>query len=174
VALGASHLQKHGILVKISACVRFARRRFGRSDVRDVLAVLFGYAVSGERTVETFSESVQPCAVPFLAVFGRASLPAASTLSRFLAALPTEPVEALRAFFLSDLLARRLGTEESGTGGGIGRRTAGLSLTVTGCVPHPANVRSSRRRPQHRVRPLCAPGFTGRTRGDVGRTRTPS
>ena len=96
VALVASHLQKQGILNKIYERVRFARRRFGRYDVLDFLAVLFGYAISGERTLEAFYEAVHPFAVPFMALFGRASLPAASTLSRFLAALPAEPVEALR------------------------------------------------------------------------------
>jgi len=45
VALVASHLQKQGILNKISERVRFARRRFGRYDVIDFLAVLFGYAI---------------------------------------------------------------------------------------------------------------------------------
>src|SRR5215831_12653102 len=75
VALVACHLQKHGLLNKISERVRFARRRFGRYDVLDFLAVLFGYAISGERTLEAFYGSVQPFAVPFMALFGRASLP---------------------------------------------------------------------------------------------------
>ena len=34
-----AYLRKHGILTKISAEVRFARRRFGRSEVLDFLAV---------------------------------------------------------------------------------------------------------------------------------------
>ena len=42
VALVASHLRKHGILNKICERVRFARRRFGRYDVIDFLAVLAG------------------------------------------------------------------------------------------------------------------------------------
>jgi hypothetical protein len=42
VALVASHLQKQGILNKICERVRFARRRFGRYDVLDFLAVLAG------------------------------------------------------------------------------------------------------------------------------------
>ena len=37
---------------KIAEQVRFARRRFGRYEVIDFLAVLFGYAISGERTLE--------------------------------------------------------------------------------------------------------------------------
>jgi hypothetical protein len=40
VALVASHLQKQGTLNKICEHVRFARRRFGRYDVLDFLAVL--------------------------------------------------------------------------------------------------------------------------------------
>src|SRR5215471_19492467 len=76
VALVASHLRKQGILNKIGERVRFARRRFGRYDVIDFLAVLFGYAISGERTLEAFYEAVHPFAAPFMALFGRARLPA--------------------------------------------------------------------------------------------------
>src|SRR5579862_9832014 len=99
VALVASHLQKQGIINKISERVRFARRRFGRYDVLDFLAVLFGYAISGERTLEAFYAHLQPFAVPFMALFERDRLPARSTLSRFLAALTAEAVEALRTLF---------------------------------------------------------------------------
>jgi len=49
VALMASRLQKQGILNKIGERVRFARRRFGCYEVIDFLAVLFGYAISGEQ-----------------------------------------------------------------------------------------------------------------------------
>ncbi len=108
VVLMAAHLRKHGILTKISERVRFPRRRFGRYEVIDFLAVLFGYAISGERTLEAFYESLQPFAVPFMALFERDQLPARSTLSRFLAALTEEPVETLRTLFLDDLLSRPL------------------------------------------------------------------
>jgi hypothetical protein len=39
VVLLISSLQKHGVLTKISEGVRFARRRFGRYEVIDFLAV---------------------------------------------------------------------------------------------------------------------------------------
>src|SRR5260370_30774857 len=94
VALMAAHLRKHGVGTKISERVRFARR-FGHYEVIDFLAVLFGYAISGERTLEAFYERLQPFAVPFMALFERDQLPARSTLSRFLAALTEAPVEAL-------------------------------------------------------------------------------
>jgi hypothetical protein len=50
----AHHLGRQKILERISEQVRFARRRFGQSEVIDLVAVLFGYAVSGERTLEAF------------------------------------------------------------------------------------------------------------------------
>ena len=82
VALMAVHLRKHGVLTKISEQVRFARRRFGRYEVIDFLAVLFGYAISGERTLEAFYERLQPFAGPFMALFERDRLPSRSALSR--------------------------------------------------------------------------------------------
>ena len=60
----SSYLRKHHILSKINERVRFARKRFGRYEVIDFLAVLFGYDISGERTLEEFYKSLQPFAIP--------------------------------------------------------------------------------------------------------------
>src|SRR5690242_15965975 len=120
VVLMAEHLRKHGVLTKIAEHVHFARRRFGRYEVIDFLAVLFGYAISGERTLEAFYERLQPFAVPFMALFERERLPSRSTLSRFLAVLTEAPVEALSTLFLDDLLARPL-TPDGQTGGLVDR-----------------------------------------------------
>ncbi|HLV99133.1 MAG TPA: hypothetical protein VKT82_10720 [Ktedonobacterales bacterium] len=108
IILISKHLQKHGVLAKISEQVRFARKRFGRYDVIDFVAVLFGYAISGERTLEEFYQRLQPFAIPFMALFERDRVPSRSVLSRFLAALTQVPVEALRTHFLDDLLSRPL------------------------------------------------------------------
>jgi hypothetical protein len=70
VVLIAGYLRKHGVLAKMGEHVRFARRRFGHYEVIDFLAVLFGYAISGERTLEAFYEQLQPFAVPFMAGAG--------------------------------------------------------------------------------------------------------
>lgn len=113
-----AHLRRHGVFSKISARVRFARRHFGQYDVIDFLAVLFGYAISGERTLEEFYERLEPFAVPFMALFERDRLPARSTLSRFLAALTQEPVEALRTLFLGDLLAPTYARQANRRAGG--------------------------------------------------------
>jgi hypothetical protein len=176
VAVVASHLGKQGLLDKICERVRFARRRFGRYDVIDFLAVLFGYTISGERTLQDFYEAVRPFASAFMALFGRASFPAASTLSRFLAALPAEPVEALRTLFLEDLLARRLSPEEQSAGLWDRQGNRWLVFDVDG-TREAARQRAlpqtpDRPAPQRRLRPLCAPGYTGRKRGEVVRTRT--
>jgi len=84
-----------GILAAIGERARFARRRFGHYDVIDFVAVLFGYTISGERTLEAFYERLHPFAPAFMALFGRERLPARSTLSRFLASLTQAAVESL-------------------------------------------------------------------------------
>ncbi len=81
VVMISRYLHKHDILSKINEQVRFTRKRFGRYEVIDFLAVLFGYAISGEHTLEEFYERLQPFAVPFMALFDRDQLPARSTLS---------------------------------------------------------------------------------------------
>jgi len=166
VALVASHLRKQGLLTKVSEHVRCARRRFGRYDVLDFLAVLFGYAISGERTLQDFYAAVQPFASAFMALFGRTRLPAASTLSRFLAVLPAEPVETLRSLILPDLLARRLSTEEHTVGLWDRQGNRWLVFDVDG-TREAARQRAlpqmpDRPAPQRRLRPLCA-AFLHRT-----------
>src|SRR6266581_1979687 len=114
VTLIAHFLKRLGVLTAIENRVRFARRRFGRYEVIDFVAVLLGYAISGEETLQAFYERVQPFAPAFMALFGRHRLPARSTLSRFLAALEQTPIEALRELFLEDLCSRPLTEEKPG------------------------------------------------------------
>ena len=47
-----------------------SRLPLGRYEVIDFLAVLFGYAMSGERTLEAFYERLQPFAGAFMAGAG--------------------------------------------------------------------------------------------------------
>ena len=176
VVLVVQYLRRLDILTAIAERVRFARCRFGHYEVIDFVAVLFGYALSGERTLEAFYEHLSPFASAFMALFGRERLPARSTLSRFLAALPPEPVEALRSLFLSDLLARSLVPEEqlAGLWDRTGRRWQIFDIDGTReaarqrALPQTPELPA----PQRRLRPLCAPGYTGRKRGEVVRSRT--
>jgi hypothetical protein len=176
VAVIVKHLRTQGALSALCERVRLRRRRFGHYEVIDFLAILFGYAISGERTLEAFYERLQPFAAPFTALFDRDQLPARSTLSRFLAALSPEPVEALRALFLTDLVARPLCQEEPQAG--LVDRT-GNPWTVFD-VDGTREAARQRALPQtedlppvfRRLDEVCAPGYTGRKRGQVVRTRT--
>jgi hypothetical protein len=176
VVLMAAHLRQQGVLTKISERVRFARRRFGRYEVLDFLALLFGYAISGERTLETFYERLQPFAVPFMALFERDRLPSRSALSRFLAGLTEVPVDALRTLFLAELESRPLSSDKQ-TGGLLDR--AGQTWVVFD-VDGTREAARQRALPQtedlppafRRLDEVCAPGYTGRKRGQVVRTRT--
>ena len=171
-----SHLRKFGVLDAISSQVRFARRRFRHYEVIDFLAVLFGYAISGERTLEEFYERLQPFAQPFMALFDRERLPSRSALSRFLASLSLEATEALRTLFLADLLARPLDKEQH-TGQLIDRTgTKRVVFDIDG-TRQAARQRALPKGgelppPQRRLNEVCAPGYTGRKRGEVVRTRT--
>jgi hypothetical protein len=106
VAAFAQVLTHTGILKTIQDQVRFTRARFGHYDLIDFVAVLIGYMLSGELTLQAFYERLAPFAEPFMALFGRNRLPHRSTLSRFLAALDSRTVETLRSLFQKDLLAR--------------------------------------------------------------------
>ena len=179
VVLMAAHLGKHGVLAKISEDVRFARRRFGRYEVIDFLVVLFGYASSGERTLAAFYQRLQPFAVPFMALFERDQLPARSTLSRFLAALTEAPVEALRTLCLDDLESRPLSynANEKQTGGLVdraGNAWVVFDLDGTREAARQRTLPQSEELPPafRRLDDVCAPGYTGRKRGQVVRTRT--
>src|SRR5881275_1409967 len=176
VALLIPYLGKQGVLSAISAQVRLARRRFGHYEVIDFLAVLFGYAISGERTLEEFYEQLLPFAQPFMALFDRERLPSRSALSRFLASLTWEATEALRTLFLADLLARPLDKERH-TGSlvdrtGVARVVFDIDGTRQAARQRALPKAEELPPPQRRLNKVCAPGYTGRKRGEVVRTRT--
>ncbi len=174
VAAFAQMLSHTGILKTIQEQVRFARARFGQYDLIDFVAILIGYGLSGEPTLLAFYERLAPFASSFMALFGRNRLPHRSTLSRFLAALDQPTVEALRTRFHEDVLARN----SLSSPGGLVDRTGGqwLVMDVDG------TRQASRQRalpqtdalptPHRRFDQVCAPGYTGRKRGEVVRTRT--
>jgi hypothetical protein len=102
-------------------------------------------------------------------------LPHRSTLSRFLAALDETSVEALRSVFLQDALAR-LGpkADVGGLWDRQGNRWIVFDLDGTRqaarqrALPQGPDLPP----PQRRLSAVCAPGYTGRKRGEVVRTRT--
>ena len=136
--------------------------------------MLIGYTVSGEPTLQAFYERLLPFADSFMALFGRHHLPHRSTLSRFLAALDHASVESLRSLFQEDLLARKPIASPSGLFDRTGRRW--LVVDVDG-TRQAARQRAlpeleSLPVPHRRFDQVCTPGYLGRKRGEVVRTRT--
>jgi len=176
VVLIVTHLRSQGILSKVCERIRFARPRFGRYEVIDFLAVLFGYAISGERTLEAFYETLKPFVSPFMALFGRDRLPSRSALSRWLAALAPPVIDALRTLFLEDGLARPLcaDAQEAGLLDRQGNRWIVFDVDGTReaarqrALPQTDDLPA----PQRRLDEVCAPGYTRRKRGEVVHTRT--
>ena len=174
VAAFAQVLTHTGILKKIQEQVRFARARFGQYDLIDFVVVLIGYILSGEPTLLAFYERLTPWASPFMAVFGRDQLPHRSTLSRFLAALNQGAVEALRTLFQKDLLARKPFPSSGGLFDRTGRQWLVIDVDGTRqtarqrALPQTEDLPS----PHRRFDQVCAPGYQGRKRGEVVRTRT--
>jgi hypothetical protein len=174
VATFAQVLTHTEILNAIQEQVRFARARFGQYDLIDFLIVLIGYLLSGEPTLKALDARLAPFAAPFMALFGRNRLPHRSTLSRFLAALDQPTVEALRTFFQKDLLARKPFLSP----GGLVDRTGGQWLVID--VDGTRQAVRQRALPQTEALPaphrrfdqVCEPGYQGRKRGEVVRTRT--
>ena len=174
VAAFAHILTHKGTLIAVTSQVRFARARFGQYDLIDFVAVLIGYVLSGEPTLLAFYERLVPFASSFMALFGRDRLPHRSTFSRFLAALDQASVEALRTLFHKDLLAR----QPFPSPGGLFDRTGAQWLVVD--VDATRQAARQRALPQTEALPpphrrfalVCAPGYHGRKRGEVVRTRT--
>jgi hypothetical protein len=174
VAAFAQVLTHTGALKTIQEQVRFARARFGSYDLVDFVAVLIGSILSGEPTLLAFYERLAPWADTFMALFGRNRLPHRSTLSRFLAALGQITVEALRTRFHEDILARKPFPSPGSLVDRAGRQW--LVIDVDG-TRQAARQRALPQTdalpaPHRRFGMVCAPGYTGRKRGEVVRTRT--
>jgi hypothetical protein len=174
VAAFAQVLTHTEILKAIQEQVRFARARIGTYDLIDFVVVLIGYVLSSEPTLLAFYERLSPFADPFMALFGRDRLPHRSTLSRFLAALDQPTVEALRKLFQEDLVARK----PFASPGAMVDRT-GQPWWVVDVDGTRATARQralpqmeSLPAPHRRYDQVCAPGYQGRKRGEVVRTRT--
>jgi hypothetical protein len=177
VAVVAHYLSHLGLLEKIVQEVRFSRKRFGTYETIDFICVLIGYTLSGEATLKGFYERLTSFATPFMALFGRSELPSRAALSRFLKAIDQPAVEALRALFQKDLLARPL-TEVSKSPGGLwdrcGERWMVFDVDGTRQVARQRALPATPDLPpaHRRMEEVCAPGYTGHKRGEVVRTRT--
>src|SRR5215210_5666602 len=136
---------------------------------------LLGYALSGEPTLEAFFDRLRPFASPFMALFGRDQLPHRSTLSRFLADVDGTCLESLRQQFAHDL--DQHGFTEDLLGGLVdhaGHRLLVFDVDGTRQVARQRALVTAPEFPlsRRRMAEVCAPGYRGRKRGEVVRTRT--
>jgi hypothetical protein len=151
------------------------RGHFGTYEPIDFLALLIGYAISGERTLADFFERLTPFGPAFMALFGRKSLPHRSSLSRFLADVDRPCVEAFRTLFEQSSFGEGWTPE---TIGGIfdrqGRRSIVFDVDATRQAARQRSLPCDPSLPaaKRRLDAVCAPGYTGRKRGEVVRTRT--
>jgi hypothetical protein len=126
------HLATKGLLDTFASQIRLVRGHFGCYETIDFLALLVGYAISGERTLADFFERVAPFSEAFMALFGRTCLPHRSSLSRFLADGDRPCVEAFRTIFKQHSFTEGWTTE---TIGGIfdrqGRRLIVFDVDAT-------------------------------------------
>src|SRR5689334_24372764 len=123
----------------------------------------------------TFFIARAPFGTAFMALFGRADLPHRATLSRFLASVDRPCLEAFRKLF-----------EQYSEASGWTSETIGGIWDRQGCHSIVFDVDATRQAARQRALPcapalppakrrlnaVCAPGYTGRKRGEVVRTRT--
>jgi hypothetical protein len=175
VAIVAQILKTYGLVDLIETKVRFARARFDHFDLIDFVAVLIGYALSGEPSLQAFYTRLAPFSEVFMALFERSRLPHRSTLSRFLGVLDQPSVDALRSLFADDLVARKpFGSPPGGLWDRLGQHWLVTDVDGTKqaarqrALPHGAELPV----PHRRFDRVCAKGYFARKRGQVGRTRT--
>ncbi len=175
VVIMARYLAAKGLLEAFAQQVRLVRGRFGSYEPIDFLALLVGYAISGERTLADFFERLAPFEAAFMALFGRRCLPHRSSLSRFLAAVDRPCLEAFRTLFEQHMFAE--GWTEETIGGIFDRQGRHYLVFDVDATRQAARQRALPCDPtlpaaQRRLDAVCAPGYRGRKRGEVVRTRT--
>lgn len=175
VAILARRLATNELLEAFGQHVRLVRGRFGSYEPIDFLVLLLGYAISGERTLSDFFERVEPFGTAFMALFGRKCLPHRSSLSRFLADVDGPCLQAFRTLFEQHSFVAGWTVESIG---GLWDRQARRSIVFDvdatrqaarqRALPCDAALPPAKRR----LDAVCAPGYKGRKRGEVVRTRT--
>lgn len=175
VLLHAEYWRGSGLLERLQQQVRIQRGRMGHYEVCDFVLLLIAYAVSGEESLAAFFAAIEPIKSLLMAAWGRHRCPVSSTVSRFLAAVDTPGLEALRQLFEADLFAHGLPVS---TGVGLYDRCAQSHLVFdidgTACAVRQRFLSWGKEYPQLKRRSsnACAPGYRGRKRGEAVRTRT--
>jgi hypothetical protein len=173
--LVGQYWQSHGLLERLQQQVQVSRGRMGRYEACDFVLLLLAYAVSGAESLQAFFAQLAPVASVLMSVWGRQHCPVASTLSRFLAAIESESVDALRDLFELDLQAARLPiSEQLGVSDRRGKHWVVFDVDGTVKAVRHRVLPTQGTHPvlKRRSRAACVPGYSGRKRGEAVRTRT--
>jgi hypothetical protein len=175
VAVFAHMLMHTGMLKTIQEQVRFARARFGQYDLINFAVVLIGYILSGEPTLLAFYERLARLRLILHGAFWPE--PLASSLNSVSVSGGSRSSQCGGA---SDALSRSIGLPANRFLPPLGLfdRTSGQWLVID--VDGTRQAARQRALPQtdslppphRRFEQVCAPGYTGRKRGEVVRTRT--
>jgi hypothetical protein len=137
VVMVAQHFATNSLLEAFGQQVRLVRGRFGSYEPIDFLALLLGYAISGQRTLYDFFERLTPFAPAFMALFGRRRLPHRSSLSRDLSDVDRCCLEAFRSLFEQNCEASGWTSE---TIGGIWDRQGCCYIVFDVDATHPGSA----------------------------------
>src|SRR5947209_12441982 len=178
VVIMGRHLARKGLLEAFAQQVRLGRGRFGSYEPIDFLALLIGYAISGERRLPDFFERVEP----FEAAKMRALWTPLSSSSRYVEsrAFPMSIVRVWKpsARSSNSRRSRKAGQRKPLAASSIDRGAALWSLTsMRRAKPHgnaPCPAIPPCLWPNADEGAVCAPGNLGRKRGEVVRVRTTS
>jgi hypothetical protein len=164
-----------GLFDRLQTQVRVNRGRMGQYEVCDFVLLLLAYAVSGLQTLEDFFVALSPVKEVLMSVWQRQQCPVASTLSRFLGDIDPSALEQLRTLFETDLWTH--GFDRTRNGGLIDRAGEHFWVFDIDGTHQVARQRTLTQHPEYpqarrRSQSANAPGYLGRKRGDVTRTRT--
>jgi hypothetical protein len=164
-----------GFLPRLRMALRVPRGRAGLFIGLDFVLMLLLYAVSAESSIQDFRRAADSVSTVLAGLWQRALMPSRYALSRFLKILPPQCVAAVEALFFQALLDHGLRGDLLG---GIRDRDGQLTLCFD-CdgTRGVARLRALVSGPQwpaplRRLLSLCQPGYTGRKRGEVVRTRS--
>lgn len=166
--------QRCGWLARLQQQVHVHRGRMGKYEVCDFVLLLLAYAVSGLESLQAFFEQLSSVAPVLMAVWNRQHCPVASTLSRFLADVDNDTVEALRELFEIALLEHSPIDSELGVSDRNGKRWIVFDIDGTAKAVRHRVLLTQNTHPalKRRSRDACKPGYAGRKRGEAVRTRT--
>lgn len=175
MALMAAVWIQSGLLEKLQKNVRVTRGRMGSYDVCDFVLITLAYVCGHETSWSQLYRRLSDEKVTLSSLWARETLPSHSALSRFHDQITPESLATLQSLLFDDLLQRGIPKDSFG---GLYSRLGNFFLMFdidgTRQVMRKRSLISNAYYPppQRRTRKLALPGYRGRKRGELVRTRT--